>query len=253
MQRKIPKIVILLILLINAKAKSVIVLPYMEDFDDKVVGSYFEDWSEPFGEIFGPESSPFGESIPFNGNYLFVSGTQGQSASALFPEITDNINFGLDFYSLPNPDYNPPGAFRGVAGFFISGDSEYSRDPRIGVQIEGEIWQNPDDLNVYFLAEYLDGSSVISVLIGTIEHGKIYNVNIELVEDVVNVNINGLSTDITYEYLLDHNFSANGIVIWEGSAPESEYGVGIDNIIIPEPATLLLLVLGWTFIRKKTQ
>ncbi len=157
MRKNICKITILLLLLMSVRAKSEIVLPYTEDFDDMEVGSGFEEWSEPLGEIFGPESSPFGISIPFNGNYLFLSGSQGEGASTGLSEISENVNFSLDFYSLANPNYDPPGAFRGGADFLITAASEYSRDPTIGIRIHGEMWQNPDDLNVSFLAYYLDG------------------------------------------------------------------------------------------------
>lgn len=252
MRKIILKIVILLVLLISVVAKSDIVLPYIEDFDDKEIGSSFEDWSDPLGEILGPDNNPFGESMPFSENYLFLSGSQGQSASAAFSEITNNVNFNLDFYSLPNPNYDPPGVFRGGAHFLILADSDYSRDPRIGVEIRGEMWQNPDDLNVSFIADYLDGSSVISIPIGTIGHGEIYNLNITLNQNIVNVNIISSSTSIIYEYILSQIFPADEVMIWEGSAPANEYGVGIDNIIvIPEPVTLLLLGLGALFLRKR--
>jgi len=243
---------ILLVLLIGAGARAGIVLPYMEDFDDMEVGSSFEDWGVPFGEIFGPTSSPFGESIPFSGNYLFVSGSQGQSAGTAFSEISANVDFSLEFYSLANPNYDPPSAFRGGAQFLITAASEYSRDPQVGVSIHGEMWEEPDDLSVYFLAEYLDGSSRISVPIGTIGHAEIYSLSIAVNPSSVNVRIVGPSTDIQYEYILDQIFWADGIVLWEGSYPGDQYGVGIDNmIVIPEPGMLLMVALGGVFLRKR--
>lgn len=254
MRKIILKIAILLLLLISVVAKSSIVLPYIEDFDDKEIGSSFEDWSHPLGEILGPDSNPFGESIPFNENYLFLSGSQGQAASAIFSEINNNVKFNLNFCSLPNPNYDPLGAFRGGAGFLILADSDYSRDPRIGVEIHGEMWQNPDDLNVSFIAYYLDGSSKTSIPIGTIGHGEIYNLNITLNQNIVNVNIISSSTSITHEYILSQIFPADEVMIWEGSYPANEYGVGIDNIIvIPEPATIGLLALGTVLVRRRKQ
>jgi hypothetical protein len=246
------KLIFLIILLIGVVAKSDVVLPYAENFDGKQIGSSFEDWSHPLGEILGPGSTPFGENIPFSGNYLFISGSQGQSASTAFSEITNNANFNLDFYSLPNPGYVPPGAFRGGADFFITADSAYARAPRVGVGIFGEMWQNPSDIDVYFKAEYLDGSSIISIPIGTIGHGESYHLSIALNQDIVNVYVTSPSTNINYEYALGGNFPANGVMIWEGSYPANEYGVGIDNMLVtPEPTTFLLLTLGCGFLLRK--
>ena len=199
--------VLQLIALIGERAKAEISFPYFENFDDKVVGNSFDDWDSSLGTILGPDSRPFGENIPFNENYLFISGSQGQSSSTAFSEISENVNLSLKFCSLPNPNYDPPGAFRGGADFLITAASEYSRSPRIGVEIEGEMWQSPDDLEVYFLAEYLDGSSLLSVPIGTIRHGEIYSLDITLNPITANIHLVGPSTDIQYEYVLEQVFS----------------------------------------------
>ena len=67
--------VLQLIALIGERAKAEISFPYFENFDDKVVGNSFDDWDSSLGTILGPDSRPFGENIPFNENYLFISGS----------------------------------------------------------------------------------------------------------------------------------------------------------------------------------
>jgi len=251
MRKIIPEIMILMILLVNVGTKADIVLPYIENFDAKEIGTVFGDWSYPFGMILGSDSNPFGVIVPLDENYLFVSGSQGQSAGVTFSEITNNVDFNLDFCSLPNPNYTPSGAFRGGADFFILADSDYARKPQIGISIDGEMWQT-DDLKIYFKAQYLENQEEANIFLGTIEHGEAYDLNIMLNQNIVNVAITGSLTNINYEFVLEQIFPAKEFMIWEGGAPSNEYGLCIDNVAtIPEPATLLLLVLGCRLIRKR--
>jgi hypothetical protein len=89
--------------LFSTLAKADVELPYTEDFNDLTVGNSFEDWTYPFGIIYGTGSTPFGVTLPFDQNYLFVSGSQGHSSIIDFSETTKYVEFNCDFYSLPNP------------------------------------------------------------------------------------------------------------------------------------------------------
>ena len=246
------------IVLFSTFAKADFNLPYTEDFNNLTVGSSFEDWTYPFGTIYDNESTPFGVTLPFDQNYLFISGSQGHSAKIVFSEATEYVDFNCDFYSLPNPQNDPDGgAFVGGAQFLIRAEHyipPISRLPRIGIEISGEISADAeaDVADVLFRSDYM-GGYLWSTKIGTIKYGDIYNLSINLDEQNVAVNITGESEHISYEYLLDHPFLAKDMFLWEGSAPTDQYGVGIDNVrIIPEPNLILLLsIMGGLYLRRK--
>jgi len=245
-------LIVIVLCNLNGFVKSDVILPHVEDFEGFLVGSTFEGWGVPFGQILGSDSRPFGVELPFTDNYLFMSDSQGQSAHISFSEITDTVDLSLDFCSLPNPQYNPTGAFRGGASFFLLGDSAEPRSPRLGITIDGEMHDNPDGLEVRFAKRYFGGVSETTVLLGTLGHGDVYHLNISLEEDKVSILISGESTSLTYEHMLNEILPVEGVEFWEGSYPSEEYGLGIDNIIvIPEPASFFLFSLAATLCISK--
>lgn len=248
--------VILLILIASQTSNAGTALPYIQDFDGITVGTEFAEWSgsnnPPLGEVLGVDSQPFGVDIPFDDNYLFMSGSQGASGSIGITEPTESLVFSCSFSSVPNPDFITAGAFRGGASFKIHGESEYPRAPYFGVEVHGEMWLEPDALEVEFQAGYFDDGTGREVALGTIEHGQVYDLIISLKPNLVSVQITGLSTNIFYELPFNNSFLAKDVSLWEGSYPPNEYGVAIDNVnITPEPATIALILLGSIFCRKK--
>jgi len=247
-------IAVLVAFLISVAGEAAIVLPYVQDFDDMEVGSVFADWDwDPVGEVLGPGSTPFGQTVPFSGNYLFLTGSEAQGTVAFLEESRSTLGFSLDFYSLPNPRYEAPGTFAGGLSFSIS-DSRGGRQGWIIGDIDGDMSQDPDELEVTLRVLPLDSLPGTTIEIGSIRHGEIYNLDVGLNENIVNVFITGPSTSIHYEYVIPgETLLADRIAIGQGGYPGDEYGVAIDNIsVIPEPCTLALLALGASVLMRKT-
>jgi hypothetical protein len=114
------------------------------------------------------------------------------------------------------------------------------------------MWLDGDFADVLFRADYM-GGHLWSTKIGSIKHDNMYHLSIVLNDNNVLVDVYGESQHISYEYLIDQTFLAKDILFWEGSAPEDQYGVGIDNInIIPEPNSLLFsIMMGGIILRRK--